>query len=97
MSNKRKTKIIKCCICGREFETSYSGGTIRCPECSKNRASALERPYTRDTVFLVCKWFSEGMTIPEIASLLDRSEDNIRKALECGGVYDVTSKDGVKL
>lgn len=97
MSKKEKTKIIKCCICSREFETSYSGGVIRCPECSKNKAAALERPYTRDTVFLVCKWFSEGTTIPEIASLLDRSEDNIRKALERGGVYDVTSKGGVKL
>lgn len=97
MSKKGKTKIIKCCICGREFETSYSGGVTRCPECSKNKAAALERPYTRDTVFLVCKWFSEGMTIPKIAKLLDRSEDNIRKALKRGGVYDVTSKDGVKL
>lgn len=97
MSKKRKTKIIKCCICGREFETSYSGGVIRCSECSKNKASALERPYTRDTVFLVCKYFSEGMTVKRIAKLLDRSEDNIRKALECGGVYDATQKDGVKL
>ena len=83
MSKKGKTKIIKCSICGREFETSYSGGVIRC--------------YTRDTVFLVCKWFGEGTTIPEIAKLLDRSEDNIRKALERGGVYDVTQKGGVKL
>lgn len=97
MSKKGKRKIIKCCICGREFETSYSGGTIRCSECSKNKVSALERPYTRDTVFLVCKYFSEGMTVKRIAKLLDRSEDNIRKALERGGVYDVTSKDGVKL
>ncbi len=97
MSKKGKTKIIKCSICGREFETSYSGGVIRCSECSKNKAAALERPYTRDTVFLVCKWFSEGKTIPKIAKLLDRSEDNIRKALERGGVYDVTSKGGAKL
>jgi len=37
------------------------------------------------------------MTIPKIAKLLDRSEDNIRKALKRGGVYDVTSKSGVKL
>lgn len=26
MSKKGKTKIIKCSICGLEFETSYSGG-----------------------------------------------------------------------
>lgn len=97
MSKKGKTKIIKCSICGLKFETSYSGAVIRCSECSKNKAAALERPYTRDTVFLVCKWFGEGTTIPEIAKLLDRSEDNIRKALERGGVYDVTQKGGVKL
>lgn len=94
---KGKTKIIKCSICGRKFETSYSGGVIRCSECSKNKAAALERPYTRDTVFLVCKYFSEGMTVKRIAKLLDRSEDNIRKALERGGVYDVNQKGGVKL
>lgn len=97
MSKTGKRKIVTCCICGRKFETSYSGGVIRCPECSKNKATALERPYTRDTVFLVCKWFGEGDTVEKIAKLLDRSEDNIRKALERGGMYDVTSKDGVKL
>lgn len=97
MPKKGKRKIIKCYICGREFETSCHGGVIRCHECSKNKAAALERPYTRDTVFLVCKWFGEGMTIPKIAKLLDRSEDNIHKALERGGVYDVTSKGGAKL
>lgn len=97
MTKKRKTKIIKCSICGREFETSYSGGVIRCSKCSKNKAAALERPYTRDTVFLVCKYFSEGMTVKRIAKLLDRSENNIRKALERGGMYDVTRKGRVKL
>lgn len=97
MPQKRKTKIIKCSICGRKFETSYSGGVIRCPECSQNKAAALERPYTRDTVFLVCKWFGEGYTVEKIAKLLERSEDNIRKALELGGVYDETQKGGVKL
>ncbi len=97
MSKKGKTKIIKCSICGLKFETSYSGGVIRCSECSKNKAAALERPYTRDTVFLVCKWFGEGMTVESIAELLSRSQDNIRKELERGGVYDVTQKGGVKL
>ncbi len=70
MSKKGKTKIIKCSICGLKFETSYSGGVIRCSECSKNKAAALERPYTRDTVFLVCKWFGEGTTIPELKQII---------------------------
>lgn len=70
MTQKRKTKIIKSSVCGREFETSYSGGAIRCSECSKNKAAALERPYTRDTVFLVCKWFGEGMTVKRSLSFL---------------------------
>lgn len=96
-SKKGKTKIITCSVCGQKFKTSYAGGTINCPDCSGNRKKALERPYTRDTVFLVCKWYGEGMTVKSLAGLLNRSEDNIRKALELGGVFDVTQKGGVKL
>lgn len=81
----------------KKFSIPYSSGTINCPDCSKNKGSSLERPYTRDTVFLVCKWYSEGMTVKKIASLLSQSEENIRKALEIGGVFDVTQEGGAKL
>lgn len=93
--NLRKTVV--CASCGKKFAIPYSSGTINCPDCSKSKGSALERPYTRDTVFLVCKWYSEGMTVKKLAVLLSRSEENIRRALEIGGVFDVTQKGGTKL
>ncbi len=86
-----------CNVCGKVFEKPTSSGAINCSDCVGNRKKALVRPYTRDTVFLVCKWFGEGMTVESIAELLSRSQDNIRKELERGGVYDVTQKGGVKL
>lgn len=52
---------------------------------NQDKTAAYERPYTRDTVFLVCKWYSEGMTVKKLSSLLQRSENNIRKALKIGG------------
>lgn len=94
---KNLSKTAICASCGKRFSIPYSSGTINCPDCSKNKGSSLERPYTRDTVFLVCKWYSEGMTVKKIASLLSRSEENIRKALEIGGVFDVTQEGGTKL
>ncbi len=43
----------------------------------------LNRPYTRDTVYLIHKWATEGMTVPQIARLLSRSEENVEAALRC--------------
>ena len=40
------------------------------------------RPYTRDTVYLIHKWHREGMTAQEIAELLNRSVENVQAALE---------------
>lgn len=61
---------------------------------NQDKIDIRERPYTKDTVFLVCKWYGEGMTVKALASLLQRSEENVRKALEIGGVFDVTQKGG---
>lgn len=82
---KNTYKRVKCNTCGALFMSRLSSGAINCPACSKNKGSARERPYTVDTVFLVCKWYDEGMTIKRLASLLYRSEDNIRNALKKGG------------
>lgn len=43
--------------------------------------AVLNRPYTRDTVYLIHKWAQEGMTVPQIARLLSRSEENVEAAL----------------
>lgn len=43
--------------------------------------AVLNRPYTRDTVYLIHKWTQEGMTVPQVARLLSRSEENVQAAL----------------
>lgn len=84
MNNKAYKKEI-CVVCGKTFTKRASSGAINCPDCQRNKRKGLERPYTRDTVFLVCKWYDEGVTVKRLASLLQRSEDNICKALKLGG------------
>lgn len=83
-------KRIVCTICGRIFTVPNSSGAVRCTECRKkyrhNKDITLNRPFTKDTVFLVCKWYGEGNTVSELADLLNRSESNIEKALREGGV-----------
>ena len=49
--------------------------TVKFPE-------ALSRPFTLDTVYLCHKWHMEGMKVREIAGLLERSEENVQKALD---------------
>ena len=75
---------VSCNICGKPFMRNSKSYTIVCPECRGNRHKALNRIFTKDTVFLVCKWYDEGMEIYELAKLLDRSECSIIKALKEG-------------
>lgn len=83
-------KRIVCTICGRSFTVPNSSGAVRCKECKgkcrNSKDIRLNRPFTRDTVFLVCKWYGEGNTVSELANLLHRSESNIEKALHEGGI-----------
>lgn len=46
----------------------------------------MNRIFTKDTVFLVCKWYGEGMSVKRIADVLKRSEENVHLALKKGGV-----------
>lgn len=77
------TETISCNVCGKPFERSF--GQIVCPECEKDREKSLNRIFTKDTVFLVCKWYNEGDSVRKIASVLKRSEENVRLALKKGG------------
>lgn len=82
---------VTCYVCG---ESSIFEGTMStnkrlnymCPDCKDSKSKQLNRIFTKDTVFLVCKWYNEGMTIPKIAEVLKRSPHNVRLALEQGGV-----------
>ena len=44
-------------------------------------APGPNRPYTADTIYLIHKWYREGMDSKEIGKLLMRSEENVRQAL----------------
>ena len=41
----------------------------------------FEREHTKESIFLIHKWVCEGMTPKLIGSILNRSEDNVLKAL----------------
>lgn len=74
-----------CNICGAAFSGGgSSGANMWCPRCYNTHTDAQNRVYTRDTVYLICKWHAEGMTVKEIALLLSRSEDNVQQALLIG-------------
>lgn len=83
--NNNDYKEEKCNVCGKTFKKRASSGAINCPACQRDKRKGRERPYMWDTVFLICKWYDEGMTVKRIAACMDRSEANVRKALKLGG------------
>lgn len=85
---KKMAKKITCYVCGKSsiVEGTNKYFNYMCPECRGDKSKQLNRIFTKDTVFLVCKWYNEGMTIPKIAEVLKRSPHNVRLALEQGGV-----------
>lgn len=88
MRQGTKCEKVECIICGQTFRRVKGSDAIRCQSCRKIKGlhkAVLNRPYTKDTVFIVCKWYSEGMSIKAIARLLKRSEENITNALKIGG------------
>lgn len=74
----------ECNVCGKTFKCNCDTVMV-CPDCRGNPHKALNRIFTKDTVFFVCKWYDEGMSIEKIADILHRSESNIIKALKEGG------------
>ncbi|MCM1579162.1 MAG: hypothetical protein NC078_10230, partial [Ruminococcus sp.] len=83
-SRKRYCRECRSLRCKRVYNTTHTGGAGR---------HGADRPFTRDTVFLVCKWYFEKAEdvggerrITELARLLNRSRESIEKALEAGGV-----------
>ena len=92
---ERKPKQEKTCLwCGKTFLANGSYHKYCSPDCQieatnyKSRESivrgktALTRPYTKDTRWLIRKWYGEGLSIREIGYILSRSEENVRMALE---------------
>lgn len=78
-----------CSNCG-EYEKydvplHYRGGS------SIRTYDELNRPFTKDTEWLICLWSSEGMSVEQIADILSRTVDVVEKTIaECkaNGKYE---------
>ena len=72
--------------CGRcqiEVRHSYDNARYwRRVDAEKNIRRNPDREFTEDTVFLVKKWYKEGMSIKDIADVLSRSRESVIKALK---------------
>ena len=89
-----KDKYKKVCgVCGKPFETNQFNQKYCCKKCSyvakrskeyrpAQLTETMNRPFTKDTAFLVRKWHDEGMTIKAIAEMLQRTEENVMGAFE---------------
>ena len=85
MANGTKPKTKICKNCGKPFTTcnrrkvycsdACMGQAYRSPKGDKNRE------FTPLTPYLCQKWRKEGMSVKEIALILHRTPENVRKAL----------------
>lgn len=75
---KQKYCCRKCCMSVHNRAENKRRRLQKAAEPPQDR----NRPYTRDTVYLVHKWYREGMKVQEIAELLNRSVENVQAALE---------------
>lgn len=81
-------KIYRCIVCGVELQAERMG--IMCETCKKDKYAQENRPYTKDTAFLIRKYYKEyrdkGIShekaIKKIADLLYHSEENVMMALD---------------
>lgn len=84
-----------CPTCGKKF-APRNGNHKYCsrscqPSTAKTKAKeprpdGKNRPFTEDTVYLINKWHREGMSVDNLAKMLDRSRESVLKALKEGGV-----------
>lgn len=88
---KTEIKEIHCAYCGKMFLPT-NGNNKYCNKKCRDKAWARRAPkiikqgpnreFTGQTVYLVYKWYNEGMSVDEIADLLYRSRENILMALQ---------------
>ena len=75
-----------CAICGKPFQTRNPKSACCSEMCRQKKYKPSEhgsrdREFTELTPYLCQKWYQEGMPIRQIAELLDRSKENVIKAL----------------
>lgn len=76
-------KVYRCIVCGTELQAVKMG--IMCETCKKDKHAQDNRPYTKDTAYLIRKYYKEyrdkGLShkkaIKKIAEVLARSEKNV--------------------
>ena len=81
-------KVYRCIVCGTELKAAKMG--IMCETCKKDKHAQDNRPYTKDTAFLIRKYYKEyrdkGLShkraIKKITSVLARSEENVMRAFD---------------
>lgn len=80
-----------CIVCGIDLGNhAKKNMSIMCEKCKKDPEAQKNRPYTKDTAFLIRKYYKEyrekgvshKKTIKKIAGILARSEENVLKAIE---------------
>ena len=72
-----------CDRCQIEVRHRYDNARYwRRVDAEKNIRRNPDREFTEDTVFLVKKWYKEGMSIKDIADVLSRSRESVIKALK---------------
>lgn len=80
-----------CIVCGIDLGNhAKKNMSIMCEKCKKDPEAQKNRPYTKDTAFLIRKYYKEyiekGLShdkaIKHICAVLARSEENVMIALE---------------
>ncbi len=91
-AKRKRVATAFCKTCGKAFAPINANHLYCCEDCrpskhvSQRMEHNLNRPFTQDTVFLVCKWYREGMSVKQLAKLLYRSQESIQKALAIGNM-----------
>lgn len=90
-----KVQTAYCLTCGKAF-APYNGNHKYCSsKCRPSKQKPVKpvkpkggknRPYTPDTVWLICKWFGEGLSIGQIMQILGRSRQSVVNALTIGNL-----------
>lgn len=72
-----------CDRCQIEVRRSYDKARYwRRVDKEKETIKNPHREFTKDTVFLVKKWYQEGMSVKDIAECLSRSRESVIQALK---------------
>lgn len=88
-------EMARCLTCGKAFAPYNRNHKYCSSKCRPSKQKPVKpvkpkggknRPYTPDTVWLICKWFGEGLSIGQIMQILGRSRQSVVNALKIGNL-----------